>query len=179
VRTLSARRDRRELRIVAGFDAVTLALTLADLLARVGTEVAVSDWLDITQPMIDEFADAIHDRQWIHVDPERAARESPFRNAAGERRTVAHGFLTLSLLTRMLENAIEVSDRATGINVGFDKVRFTAPVTSGSRVRGRFALREAKAIAGGAQLTWDVTVQCEGVDKPVLVAEWLTRILSA
>lgn len=158
---------------------MTLALSLADLLERVGTEVAISDWLDITQPMIDEFADAIHDRQWIHVDPERAARESPFRNADGERRTVAHGFLTLSLLTRMLENAIEVQDRATGINVGFDKVRFTGPVASGSRVRGRFALREAKTIAGGAQLSWDVTVQCEGVDKPVLVAEWLTRILSA
>ena len=158
---------------------MTLALRLDALQARVGTEVAVSDWIDITQPMIDEFADAIQDRQWIHVDPERAARESPFRNAAGERRTVAHGFLTLSLLTRMLENALEVSDRRTGINVGFNKVRFTGPVTSGSRVRGRFALREARPIAGGAQLTWDVTVQCEGVDKPVLVAEWLTRLLSA
>ena len=157
---------------------MTLALTLTALQGRVGSEVAVSDWLDITQPMIDEFADAIQDRQWIHVDPERAARESPFRNAAGERRTVAHGFLTLSLLTRMLENAIEVSDRGTGINVGFNKMRFTGPVTSGSRVRGRFALLELKPIAGGAQLTWDVTVQCDGVDKPVLVAEWLTRILS-
>ena len=157
---------------------MTLALTLEALQARIGTEVAVSDWFDITQPMIDEFADAIHDRQWIHVDPARAARDSPFRNASGERRTVAHGFLTLSLLTRMLENAIEVSDRATGINIGFNKVRFTGPVTSGSRVRGRFALLEAKPIVGGAQLTWDVTVQCEGVDKPVLVAEWVTRILS-
>jgi acyl dehydratase len=157
---------------------MTVALTLEALRARVGSEVAVSDWLDITQPMIDEFADAIHDRQWIHVDPERASRESPFRNAAGERCTVAHGFLTLSLLSRLLGNALEVTDRRTGINVGLNKVRFTGPVPSGSRVRGRFALLDAKPIAGGLQLTWDVTVQCEGVDKPVLVAEWLTRILS-
>lgn len=153
-------------------------ISLQQLLARVGTEVAVSDWLDITQPVIDEFADAIQDRQWIHVDPERAARESPFRDAAGRRRTVAHGFLTLSLLTRMLENAIEVSDRQTGINVGFNKARFTGPVTSGSRVRGRFVLLEAKPVPGGAQLAWNVTVECDGVDKPVLVAEWLTRILT-
>ena len=154
-------------------------LSLEQLTASVGREVAVSDWIAVSQPMIDEFADAISDRQWIHVDPERAARESPFRDASGERRTVAHGFLTLSLLTRLLENAIEVSDRRTGINVGFNKVRFTGPVTCGSRVRGRFALLDAKPIAGGAQLTWDVTVQCDGVDRPVLVAEWLTRILSA
>lgn len=157
---------------------MTLALTLEELRARRGTEVAVSEWLDITQPVIDEFADAIQDRQWIHVDPARAARESPFRDAAGERRTVAHGFLTLSLLTRMLENAIEVSDRQAGINFGFNKVRFTGPVTAGSRVRGRFVLRDIQPIQGGAQLAWDVTVQCEGVDKPVLVAEWLTRILA-
>ena len=154
------------------------SLSLDQLVARVGAEVAVSDWLDITQPMIDEFADAIHDRQWIHVDPERAARESPFRDAAGQRRTVAHGFLTLSLLTRLLENAIDVSDRQTGINVGFNKVRFTGPVTSGSRVRGRFALADVKPVAGGVQLTWNATVECESTDKPVLVAEWLTRILT-
>ena len=157
---------------------MTLALTLDALQARVGTEVAVSDWIDITQPMIDEFADAIQDRQWIHVDPERAARESPFRNAAGERRTVAHGFLTLSLLTRMLENALEVPDRRTGINVGFNKVRFTGPVTSGSRVRGRFTLLEVKPVPGGAQLAWNATVESEDTGKPVLVAEWLTRILT-
>ncbi|HET9012614.1 MAG TPA: MaoC family dehydratase [Gemmatimonadaceae bacterium] len=155
-----------------------VTISLDQLVARAGSEVAVSEWLDITQPMIDEFADAIHDRQWIHVDPERAARESPFRDAAGQRRTVAHGFLTLSLLTRMLENAIDVSDRQTGINVGFNKVRFTGPVTSGSRVRGRFALADVKPVAGGVQLTWNVTVECESTGKPVLVAEWLTRILT-
>lgn len=156
-----------------------VSLSLAQLQAGVGTEVAVSDWLDIAQPVIDEFADAVQDRQWIHVDPERAARESPFRNAAGERRTVAHGFLTLSLLSRMLESAIVVPERRAGINVGFNRVRFTGPVVSGSRLRGRFVLLELKPVPGGAQLTWDVTVQCEGIDKPVLVAEWLTRILAS
>ena len=157
---------------------MTVALSLEQLLGRAGHEVAVSDWIAVSQPMIDEFADAISDRQWIHVDPERAARESPFRDASGRRCTVAHGFLTLSLLTRLLENAIEVSDRQTGINVGFNKVRFTGPVASGSRVRGRFTLVEAKPVAGGAQLAWNATVECEGTDKPVLVAEWLTRVLT-
>jgi acyl dehydratase len=153
-------------------------ISLEQLAARTGTEVAVSAWIAISQAMIDEFADAIDDRQWIHVDPERAARESPFRDASGQRRTVAHGFLTLSLLTRLLENAIEVTDRQTGINVGFNKVRFTGPVTSGSRVRGRFTLLEVKPVPGGAQLAWNATVESEDTGKPVLVAEWLTRILT-
>jgi acyl dehydratase len=155
------------------------ALSLDILRTRVGGEVAVSEWIEITQPVIDEFADAVHDLQWIHIDPERAARESPFRDAHGQGRTVAHGFLTLSLLTRMLESALEITDRRAGINVGFNKVRFTEPVTSGSRVRGRFTLLDCKPVPGGAQLTWDVTVECEGKAKPVLVAEWLTRILTA
>ncbi len=155
-----------------------ILISLDQLAARTGTEVAVSDWIAISQPMIDEFADAIDDRQWIHVDPARAARESPFRDASGQRRTVAHGFLTLSLLTRLLENAIEVTDRQTGINVGFNKVRFTGPVTSGSRVRGRFTLLEVKPVPGGAQLAWNATVESEDTGKPVLVAEWLTRILT-
>jgi acyl dehydratase len=157
---------------------MTLPISLAQLTAQAGTEVAVSDWIAISQPMIDEFADAIEDRQWIHVDPERAARESPFVDASGQRRTVAHGFLTLSLLTRLLENAIEVTDRQAGINVGFNKVRFTAPVTSGSRVRGRFTLMEVKPVPGGAQLTWNAAVESEDTGKPVLVAEWLTRVLA-
>jgi acyl dehydratase len=155
-----------------------ILISLDQFAARTGTEVAVSDWIAISQAMIDEFADAIEDRQWIHVDPKRAARESPFRDASGQRRTVAHGFLTLSLLTRLLENAIEVTDRQTGINVGFNKVRFTEPVTSGSRVRGRFTLLEVKPVPGGAQLAWNATVESEDTGKPVLVAEWLTRILT-
>jgi acyl dehydratase len=155
------------------------ALTLAAFANCVGTEVAVSDWVEISQPVIDEFADAIHDPQWIHVDPVRAARESPFRDAAGVGRTVAHGFLTLSLLTYLIENAIEFSDRRAGINVGFNKVRFTEPVLVGSRVRGRFKLLELKPIADGAQLVWDVTVERDGSSRPALVAEWLTRLLTA
>lgn len=156
-----------------------LALSLDQLAARVGTEVAVGEWIDITQPIIDEFGDAIDDLQWIHVDPERAARESPFRDASGQRRTVAHGFLTLSLLTRMLQSALDIADRRTGINVGFDRVRFTGPVVSGSRIRGRFTLRSIEPVPGGAQLAWSVTVQCDGAERPVLVAEWLTRVLTA
>jgi acyl dehydratase len=154
------------------------SLTLAELTAQVGTEVAVSDWTEVSQQLIDEFADAIHDAQWIHVDPERAARESPFRDAAGHGCTVAHGFLTLSLLTFLIEDAMEFADRRAGINVGFNKVRFTGPVPSGSRVRGRFRLLDVKPVEGGAQLTWDVTVEREGESKPVLVAEWLARVLT-
>lgn len=153
-------------------------LILSELLAQVSREVAVSDWYDVTQHRIDEFADAINDPQWIHVDPERAARESPFCDAAGRRCTVAHGFLTLSLLSHLLESAIEVTDRRAGINVGFNKVRFTGPVPAGSRVRGRFTLMKQEPVEGGSQLTWNVTVECEGGEKPVLVAEWLTRVLT-
>lgn len=155
-----------------------VALTVADFQSRLRGEPLVSDWVEVSQAMIDEFADAIRDPQWIHVDSERAARESPFRDAAGVGRTVAHGFLTLSLLSSLIENAIDFVDRRAGINVGFNKVRFTAPVLVGSRVRGRFALLELQPIAGGAQLTWDVTVECEGSTKPALVAEWLTRALT-
>jgi acyl dehydratase len=153
-------------------------MTLNGLPDQVGTEVAVSDWFEVTQPMINEFAGAIGDPQWIHVDPERAARESPFRDAAGRRCTVAHGFLTLSLLSHLLENAIEVTDRQTGINVGFNRVRFTAPVPAASRVRGRFVLAKTEPVADGLQLTWNVTIECDGSDRPVVVAEWLTRVLS-
>ena len=153
-------------------------LAVSDLLAQVGREVAVSDWYQVTQHVIDEFADAINDPQWIHVDSERAARESPFRDAAGRPCTVAHGFLTLSLLSHLLENAIELTDRQAGINVGFNKVRFTGPVPAGSRVRGRFFLVNLEPVTGGSQLTWQVTVELEGGDRPVLVAEWLTRVLT-
>lgn len=157
---------------------MAMSLSIAELRSRVGTEVAVSGWIDVSQSMIDEFADAVQDPQWIHVDPERAARESPFRDASGQRRTVAHGFLTLSLLTRMLEDALEFPDRRAGINAGFNKVRFTGPVTSGSRIRGRFTLLGFKPVTGGVQVAWDVTVEGEGHAGPVLVAEWLTRILT-
>jgi acyl dehydratase len=137
----------------------------------VGHELAVSDWLEVTQAHIDEFADAIDDRQWIHVDAERAARESPYGG------TIAHGFMTLSLLTRLLESALVVTGARAGINVGFNRVRFTAPVRAGSRIRGRFVLAALDEVDGGVQLTWNVTVEREGETKPALVAEWIGRLL--
>ncbi len=146
-------------------------LELSRLHEYVGREVVVSDWLEVAQAHIDEFADAIGDRQWIHVDPERAARESPYGG------TIAHGFMTLALLTRLLESALVVAGVRAGINVGFNRVRFTAPVRAGSRIRGRFVLAALEDVDGGVQLTWNVTVEREGEAKPALVAEWIGRLL--
>ena len=143
-------------------------LSMQDLAGRVGQEVGVSPWLEVTQERIDLFARAIDDPQWIHVDPERA-RQSPFGG------TIAHGFLTLSLLTRLVETTFSFSDRKMGVNYGLNKVRFTAPLRSGSRIRARFVLAAFEPIAGGSQVTWNVTVECEGADKPVMIAEWIGR----
>jgi len=134
-----------------------------------GKEVAVTEWMTVTQEHIDEFADATGDDQWIHVDRERAARESPYRT------TVAHGFLTLSLLPHFFGKAVEIRGARMGINYGLNRVRFTGPVPSGSRVRARFRLASAEDIEQGVQMLWNVTVELEGGDKPVLVAEWITR----
>ena len=136
---------------------------------RVGTEVSVSDWLEVTQERIDQFAVAIGDFQWIHVDVERAKRESIYGA------TIAHGFLTLSLMSQLLADAMELRGSRMGVNYGLNRVRFTGPVPSGSRVRARFVLAAVEDIQGGAQLTWNVTVEREGGDKPVLVAKLLTR----
>jgi acyl dehydratase len=144
-------------------------LSVESLRSRVGDEVAVSDWLEVTQAHIDEFAEATGDRQWIHVDPERAARESPYG------RTIAHGFLTLSLLAHLYQETITVTGLSMGINYGFNRVRFTGPVPSGARIRAHFRLAALDEIPKGVQMTWDVSVECEGADKPVLVAEWLNR----
>ena len=144
----------------------------SDLSSLQGTEVAVSPWLDVTQRMIDEFADVTCDPQWIHTDPARAAAESPFGT------TIAHGFLTLSLLPHLYQTCIEISPRRMGINVGLNRVRFVSPVKVDSRVRGRFAIDEVKPIDGGIQIAWDVTVEIEGEAKPACVAEWLTRALT-
>jgi acyl dehydratase len=135
----------------------------------IGKEVAVTGWLVLDQERIDEFAAATGDDQWIHVDRERAARESPYRT------TVAHGFLTLSLLPQFLKEAVEIQGARMGINYGLNRVRFTGPVPAGSRVRARFRLAAAEAIEQGVQTVWNVTVEREGEDKPVLVAEWITR----
>jgi len=142
--------------------------SLDDLAARVGEEVVVSDWIEVTQERIDKFADATGDHQWIHVDRERA-RSSPFGT------TIAHGFLTLSLLSHFLNESLEFGGSRMGVNYGCNRLRFTAPVKSGSRLRARFKLKELQRIEGGAQMTWDVTMECEGETKPVLVAEWIGR----
>ena len=142
--------------------------TIRSLEHRVGEEIAVSPWLDVTQERIDTFARAIEDFQWIHVDRERAKR-SPFGG------TIAHGFLTLSLLSHLSEMTFSFSDRKMGINYGLNRVRFTAPVPSGSRVRARFTLAAYEKLDGGVQVTWNTVVEREGSDKPALVAEWIGR----
>lgn len=136
---------------------------------RVGEEVGVSPWVEITQERIDTFAKAIDDFQWIHVDRDRA-KASPFGG------TIAHGFLTLSLLSHLSERTFSFSDRRMGINYGLNRVRFTSPVPSGSRVRARFTLQKFEKLAdGGVQVTWNTVLERDGADKPVLVAEWLGR----
>ena len=141
---------------------------LADLQARVGEEVGVSDWITVDQQRINLFADATGDHQWIHIDAERAAK-GPFGT------TIAHGFLTLSLLPEMSASAFEVLDTRMGVNYSLDRVRFPAPVPSGSRLRGRFKLLKYEPLEGGAQLTVEVTMEREGSAKPVCVAESLAR----
>jgi len=136
---------------------------------KVGQEVGVSPWFAIHQDRIDQFASAIVDPQWIHIDPERARRESPYGG------TIAHGFLTLSLLSHLLESTLDVSRMKMGVNYGLNRVRFTDAVPAGSRVRARFVLAGHDPIKGGSQLTWGVTVEREGSDKPACVAEWVTR----
>ncbi|MEW5862192.1 MAG: MaoC family dehydratase [Pseudomonadota bacterium] len=145
------------------------ALRLRELESRVGEEVGVSPWVEMPQERIDLFAKATEDFQWIHVDPERA-KSSPFGG------TIAHGFLTLSMLPKLVESTFEFSDRRMGVNYGLNRVRFTAPVPAGSRIRGRFRLaRYEKLPDGGVQTTWDVTVEREGGEKPVMVAETISR----
>jgi acyl dehydratase len=142
--------------------------SIRELESRVGAEVGVSPWVEVTQERIDTFARAIDDFQWIHVDRERA-KSSPFGG------TIAHGFLTLSLLSHLSERTFSFSDRKMGVNYGLNRVRFTAPLPSGSRVRARFTLQKYEKIEGGVQVTWNTVVEREGADKPVLVAEWLGR----
>lgn len=143
--------------------------TLDELRKLTGTEVAVSDWVQITQHQVDMFADATNDHQWIHQDTEHCRKESPFGGP------VAHGYLTLSMLSGLFESALHMADVKTMVNYGLNKVRFPAPVPVGSRVRARMVLAQVEDIAGGAQLMWDVTIEREGGTKPVCVAEVLMR----
>jgi acyl dehydratase len=135
----------------------------------VGTELGRSRWFEVGQDRIATFADATDDHQWIHVDPDRSARESPFGT------TVAHGFLTLSLLPSMLADVLVMVDAKLVVNYGLNKVRFPAPVPAGSRVRGAIVLAALDEEAGSSQLTLAVTVEREGGTKPVCVAEFLVR----
>jgi acyl dehydratase len=147
---------------------MTTSLKIGDLASRVGQEVGVSAWIEIAQDRIDLFAKATEDFQWIHIDQERA-KQSPFGT------TIAHGFLTLSMLPKLSDSAFELSDRKMGVNYGLNKLRFTSPVPAGSKIRARFTLTKLEDIAGGVQTTWNVVVEREGGDKPVLVAETLSR----
>jgi acyl dehydratase len=145
-------------------------MTLDDLRSRVGQEIGVSSWHEISQQQIDQFAEVSGDHQWIHIDQERAARESPYGT------TIAHGFLTVALLSQLINEAVIVDgDFKLRVNYGFNRLRFTGAVPSGARIRGRFTLQSIKDVEGGVEITWLSTVEVEGRDKPALVAEWLGR----
>jgi acyl dehydratase len=136
---------------------------------RLGQELAVSDWFEVTQERINQFAEATGDHQWIHVDRERAAKESPYKT------TIAHGFLTLSLAPIMARGSLSFSGIRLSVNYGLNRVRFIAPVPSGARVRSRFSPASVEEIGGGIQVVWNVTIEREGSDKPCCAAEWLVR----
>ena len=143
--------------------------TLKELAACTGQTVATSDWITITQEQVNQFADATGDHQWIHVDVEKA-KKGPFGGP------IAHGFLTLSLLPKFFESTIEVTESAMGVNYGLNKVRFTAPVPVGSRLRAHMKLLSAEPIDNnGYQMAWEITVEREGAAKPVCIAESLAR----
>ncbi|HYL34339.1 MAG TPA: MaoC family dehydratase [Bryobacteraceae bacterium] len=139
---------------------------LDELRALIGQEIGVSDWLQVTQDMINRFADVTGDHQWIHVDVERARRETPFGS------TIAHGFLTVSLLSELSRRTLEVRGNfKMRINYGFNRLRFVSPVPAGARIRARFAPLKVTE----NEVTWQVTVEVEGQGKPALVAEWMGR----
>jgi acyl dehydratase len=144
------------------------SMKIRDLESRVGQEIAVSPWVEMPQERIDLFAKATEDFQWIHVDRDKA-KQSPYGT------TIAHGFLTLSMLPKLTESTFEFSDRKMGVNYGLNKVRFTAPVPAGAKIRGRFTLAKYEKLEGGVQTTWSVVLEREGGDKPVMVAESISR----
>ncbi|TDK45117.1 MaoC family dehydratase [Antarcticimicrobium luteum] len=141
----------------------------AELEAKTGTEIGVSDWITVDQKMIDAFADVTHDHQWIHIDPARAAAETPFGG------TIAHGFLTLSLASKFSYECMQaMPGQVMGINYGFNKLRFLTPVPAGSRLRGRFTLTAIRQRSDTELLReTQLTIEIEGRDSPALVAEWL------
>lgn len=148
-------------------------LTLAsvnELKDHVGREIGVTDWFPVTQERIQQFADATGDHQWIHVDVERARRESPFKT------TIAHGFLTLSLLPQFMPQVLKITGgMRMGINYGLNRLRFVSPARAGARIRARFTLQSLKDFGEGAELVYLVTVEGENAEKPICVAEWVVR----
>jgi len=136
---------------------------------RIGEEIAVSNWVEVSQERINQFADATGDHQWIHIDAARAAAESPYKT------TIAHGFLTLSLLSTLVRDALTLPPLRHAINYGLNRVRFVSAVPSGARVRARLTPQAVEDVRDGIQITWAVTVEREGGDKPCCVAEWLIR----
>jgi len=148
---------------------VSTTTTMAELNGLTGTELGTSDWYEVTQEHVNLFADATSDHQWIHVDVERATKDSPFGGP------IAHGYLTLSLLVPLLGQVLTVSDTVMGVNYGLNKVRFPSPVPVGSRVRLTATLANVEEITGGKQLTFSCVVEREGGDKPVCVAEPVYR----
>ena len=143
--------------------------SVEELRSLVGQEVAVTDWLAITQERVNQFAEATGDHQWIHLDVERSRKESPYGT------TIAHGFLTLSLLPLIMQSAVSMPASKLSVNYGLNKVRFPAPVPVGSKLRGRLFLKDVEDIEGGVQVSWTVTIEREGGDKPVCVAESIAR----
>lgn len=144
--------------------------SIDELKSHVGMEIGVTDWFPVTQERIQQFADATGDHQWIHVDAERARRESPFKAS------IAHGFLTLSLLPQFMPQVIHIKGgMRMGINYGLNRLRFVSPVRSGARIRARFVLHSIKEFAEGLEIVYLVTVEGEGSEKPCLVAEWVVR----
>ena len=146
---------------------------IAQLRAHVGRELAVSDWLTMTQERIGQFADVTDDHQWIHLDQDRAARESPYKT------TIAHGFLSLSLISALVKNALSIGGQKLAVNYGLNRVRFVSAVPAGGRIRARVTPISVEAVDRGAsQVAWSVVVEREGAEKPCLVAEWLVRYYS-
>lgn len=152
------------MRVIESIDALS---------AWVGKELTCSDWFVIEQSRIQQFADATGDQQWIHTDPERARKESPYRA------TIAHGYLTLSLLPHLLQSCLQIEGVGMAINYGLDRVRLPAPVLAGQRIRARLLLDRVEAITGGTQAAWTATVEIEGGDKPACVAQMLARYYPA
>ena len=143
---------------------------LNELKNFVGREIGLTDWLPVTQDRIQQFADATEDRQWIHLDTERAKRESPYGT------TIAHGFLTLSLISYLMKQAVQIQGGLRmAVNYGLNRVRFPAPVPAGSKIRGRFTLAALQELPKGIEAVFSVTVESEGKEKPCCVAEWIVR----